>query len=206
MCKAAHETGGPKRCSGDARATLERSTADLSALERVEAALRVEADESLFEPMRSAAGHTLQVLKTRWYGLRTFGAHCGGCDGFVTPEGGFTSPADAHQWAQAYAASDCAPDQTALAGIGADEPYSPMSTAEADQMAKEYSAGVHKPRVVPTRYRGLHTWSVFCPGCHEQISPPGGYGQASTALQQANSGCPNAREEQGSGPAPAITR
>ena len=206
MCKAAHETGGPKRCSGDARATLQRSTADLSALERVEAALRVEADESLFEPMTSAAGHVLQVLKTRWYGLRTFGAHCGGCDGFVTPEGGFTSPADAHQWAQAYAASDCAPAQSALVGIGADEPYAPMSTAEADQMAKEYAAGVHKPRVVPTRYRGLHTWSVFCPGCRAHISPPGGYGQAGTALQHANSGCPNAQvTAQGAAPV-GVTR
>lgn len=189
MCKAAHETGGPKRCSGDARATLERSTADLSALERVEAALRVEADGSLFEPMTSGAGHALQVLKTRWYGLRTFGAHCGGCDGFVTPEGGFTSPADAYQWAQAYAASDCQPDQTALAGIGADEHYAPMSTAEADQMAKEHAAGVHKPRVVPTRYRGLRTWSVYCPGCGAWLSPEGGYGQVGTAVQRKNYGC-----------------
>lgn len=48
MCKAAHEAGGPRRCSGDARATVERSASEVSALERVEAALRVESDESLF--------------------------------------------------------------------------------------------------------------------------------------------------------------
>jgi hypothetical protein len=161
-------------------------------LERVEAALRVESDESLFEPITSAAGHTLQVMKTKWYGLRTYGAYCGGCDRFVTPSGGFTSPAHAHRWARAYADSDCAPGPDALAGVGAEEAYAPMSRAEAEQMVRERSAGVHRPRVLPTRYRGLHTWSVYCPGCDAWLSPAGGYGQASTALQQANAGCPAA--------------
>ncbi|MDZ4236411.1 MAG: hypothetical protein U1C73_22260, partial [Dietzia sp.] len=177
------------RCSGDARAALERSTADVSALERVEAALRVESDESLFESMTSAAGHTLQVLKTRWYGLRTYGAHCDGCGHFVTPEGGFTSPADAHKWAQAYTASDCAPDPATLAGIGGGEPSTPMSGAEADEINRDRVAGVHNLRVLPTRYRGLPTWSVYCPGCDTWLSPEGGYGQAGPAVRRRNQGC-----------------
>lgn len=189
MCKAAHEAGGPRRCSGDARATVERSASEVSALERVEAALRVESDESLFEPITSPAGHTLRVLKTKWYGLRTYGAHCAGCDGFVTPNGGFTSPADAHSWATAYAAASCSPDPAALVGIGADESYSSMSRAESDQINKERSSGVHRPRVLPTRYRGLQTWSVFCPGCDDWISPPGGYGQAGAAVRHGSRGC-----------------
>jgi hypothetical protein len=194
MCKAAHEAGGPRRCSGDARASFERSTAEVSALQRVENALTVEADDSLFEPLTSTDGHTLQVLKTRWYGVRTYGAHCSGagCDGFVTPQGGFTSPADARAWAQVYASSGCAPEPSSLVGIGPQESYSSMSSVEADQMNKDRAAGVHKPRVLPTRYRGLQTWSVYCPGCDAWLAPEGGYGQAGTALQHANAGCPNA--------------
>ncbi len=192
MCKAAHEAGGPQRCSGDARASFERSTADVSALERVEEALRIEADESLFEPLTSTTGHTLQVLKTKWYGVRTFGAHCTGCDGFVTPQGGFTSPADARAWAQAYAESGCRPGPAALVGIGPKESYSSMSPAEADQINKDRAAGVHKARVLPTRYRGLQTWTVFCPGCDASLGPDGGYGQAGAALQHANAGCTHA--------------
>lgn len=190
MCKAAHEDGGPRRCSGDARGNLERSTREVSALERVEAALKVEADESLFEPITSTSGHRLQVLKTRWHGVRTYGAHCAGCDGFVTPQGGFTSSADARRWAEAYAAAGCVPEPADLAGIGAGECEASMSSAEADQMNRERAAGVHKPRVLPTRFHGLQTWSVYCPGCDMWLSPDGGYGQAGQALQHANSGCP----------------
>lgn len=46
------------------RARFQRSTEDVSALQRVEEALRIEAYESLFEPLISTSGHTLQVLKT----------------------------------------------------------------------------------------------------------------------------------------------
>jgi hypothetical protein len=33
LCRAAHEPGGPQRCSGDARRNCERSQADLARLE-----------------------------------------------------------------------------------------------------------------------------------------------------------------------------
>ncbi|MGD9621581.1 MAG: hypothetical protein AB7G47_14300 [Mycolicibacterium sp.] len=71
MYKASHEPGGPRRCSGDGRGTLERSTGKVSALEWVQAAIAREADASAFEPVTSPAGHTLTVQKARWRGVRT---------------------------------------------------------------------------------------------------------------------------------------
>lgn len=192
MCKATHEAGGPMRCSGDARNNLERSTTEVSALERVEAALEAESDASLFEPVLSPAGHSLQVRRMRWYGVRTHGVYCGGCDDMLTPPGGFTSPADANAWARSYAAASCAPGAEELDAIGPGDQYSSASPAEFEEMQRERSQGVHRPRVQPTRYRGLQTWSVYCAGCDDWLGPAGGFGQAGEAQQWAKQGCSQA--------------
>lgn len=45
MCRSANEPGGPKRCSGDTRAALERATYSVELLERTEEQLVLELEQ-----------------------------------------------------------------------------------------------------------------------------------------------------------------
>lgn len=182
MCKAAAEAGGPRRCSGDARSNLQRSAAEVSILEKVQAAIAGESDPAVFEPVTSAHGHTLDVMKSRHQGIRTFSVYCSGCRQWVTPPGGFTDPRQAKQWAEAYAEADCAPQPQDLPR----GTWAGFTDDDAAAITRDIAAGIHNPVVLQTRYRGLRTWGVFCPGCNDWISHEGGYGQADPAQNLAN--------------------
>lgn len=184
MCKSSAEPGGPSRCSSDARSSLERSNRAVSVLEKVQAVIAEESDQSVFEPVTSATGHTLAVMKTRNQGIRTYSVHCQGCDDWVTPHGGFTNPQQAAAWARAYASSNCAPNEQDLPHAWGS--WASISDADAQAIQADVAAGIHNPAVLQTRYRGIRTWGVFCPGCNDWISAPGGVGQANTAQNLAD--------------------